>query len=86
MTGPPRDRCTRYQPDVMCETRRLEMALDRFWMHPSLLQWVYPQRRGSPGPYGLWQFCPFCQGALPSVSDAVRRALDTDDEDGDDGD
>lgn len=60
----------------MCASRRLAMDLDEMWFHKGLLVWVWPQRRNSPGPYNLWQVCPFCGGALPDAVTVVTRLLE----------
>lgn len=84
MAGPPVNRCTSYQPEVMCASRRAASAVGEIFYSVHRRGWIYPaENRAVPKslvtagiPPAIWRHCPFCGGALPDAEIVVRKLLD----------
>jgi hypothetical protein len=67
------NRCTKENPAVACASRRTAVQRGTMWYSVEGHGWMWSLGRSSfPDP---WKRCPFCDGALPTLTDAAERLL-----------
>lgn len=82
MSAEPVDRCTRYKPQTKCPGRHAAQASGEFFYSVAHRGWIWGEggmvsqlmRDEHKAPY-TWPFCPWCQGALPDLLDALNGVI-----------